>query len=227
MRLKLLRRRKKMGHKVNPKAFRIGPVYTWNSRWFANDTLYRKYVAQDMILRNYLMKQLKLSGIAQIDIERSINKIDITLFVSKPGMAIGRGGSGLEVIKKQTAALIKKRTDPSDKLKFEIKVEPIKSINLNAHLVATYIADQLIRRVPHKSVVNQSMSRVMSSGARGVKVLVAGRINGAEISRRERFQQGTVPLSTIREKIDYASVPALTKSGYIGIKVWICPPLEG
>lgn len=221
MRLKLLRRRK-MGHKVNPKAYRIGPVYTWNSRWFANDTQYRKYVREDIALRDYLMKQLKTAGIAQVDIERSINKIDITLFVSKPGMAIGRGGSGLELLKKQTAQLLKKYREIGDKLKFEIKVEPIKSMNLNAHLVGTYIADQLIKRVPHKSVVNQAMSRVMSSGARGIKVLVGGRINGAEIARRERFQQGTVPMSTIREKIDYASTPALTKSGYIGVKVWIC-----
>lgn len=211
-----------MAHKVNPKAFRIGPVYTWNSRWFANDTLYKKYVAQDMVLRDYLMIQLKPAGIAQIDIERSINKIDVTLFVSKPGMAIGRGGSGLEIIKKQVDNLLKKNSDPKDKLKFEIKVEPIKSMNLNAYLVGTYIADQLIRRVPHKSVVNQAMSRTMSSGAKGIKVVIGGRINGAEISRRERFQQGTVPLSTIRERIDFASVPALTKSGYIGVKVWIC-----
>lgn len=211
-----------MGHKVNPKAYRIGPVYTWNSRWFANDTQYRKYVAQDIMLRDFLMKQLKSAGVAQVDIERSINKIDITILVSKPGMAIGRGGAGLELIKKQVSNLLKKRSNGEDKLKFEIKVEPIKSINLNAHLVATHIADQLIKRVPHKSAVNQAMNRVISSGARGVKVLVAGRINGAEISRRERFQQGTVPLSTIREKIDFASVPALTKSGYIGVKVWIC-----
>ncbi len=211
-----------MAHKVNPKAFRIGPVYTWNSRWFASDTLYKKYVAQDMVLRDYLMIQLKPAGIAQIDIERSINKVDITLFVSKPGMAIGRGGSGLEIIKKQVDNLLKKNSDPKDKLKFEIKVEPIKSMNLNSYLVGTYIADQLIRRVPHKSVANKAMSRTMSSGAKGIKVVIGGRINGAEISRRERFQQGTVPLSTIRERIDFASVPALTKSGYIGVKVWIC-----
>ena len=99
-----------MAHKVNPKAFRIGPVYTWNSRWFASDTLYKKYVAQDMVLRDYLMIQLKPAGIAQIDIERSINKVDITLFVSKPGMAIGRGGSGLEIIKKQVDNLLKKNS---------------------------------------------------------------------------------------------------------------------
>lgn len=209
-----------MGQKVNPKVFRLGPVYTWNSRWFADDRLYKEYIAQDLILRESLMKKLKPAGLAQVDIERSINKIDITLYVSKPGVAIGRGGSGLEEIKKYIGGLLKK--DSKDKLKFEIKVEPVKNVNLNAYLVASYIADQLVRRLPHKSVVNKVMSNVMMAGAKGVRILLSGRIGGAEISRRERFQMGTVPLSTIREKVDFAHVPALTKSGYIGVKVWIC-----
>lgn len=209
-----------MGHKTNPKAFRIGPVYGWNSRWFASGQNYRDYIAQDLVLRKNLMIRLKPAGISQIDIERSINKIDITLFVSKPGVAIGRGGSGLEDIKKYINSFLKK--DSKDKLKFELKVEPVKSINLNAYLVGTHIADQLIKRMPHKSISNKVMSNVMAAGAKGVRILLSGRIGGAEISRRERFQMGTVPLSTIREKIDYASVPALTKSGYIGVKVWIC-----
>lgn len=209
-----------MGHKVNAKAFRIGPVYGWNSRWFADSQDYKDYIAQDLVLRKNLMVRLKPAGISQIDIERSINKIDITLFVSKPGVAIGRGGSGLEEIKKYINSLLKK--EAKDKLKFELKVEPVKSINLNAYLVGTHIADQLIRRMPHKSVVNKVMSNVIASGAKGVRILLSGRIGGAEISRRERFQMGTVPLSTIRERIDFAAVPALTKSGYIGIKVWIC-----
>lgn len=209
-----------MGQKINPKAFRIGSVYGWNSRWFATGADYRDYIAQDLLLRKNLMTRLKPAGISQIDIERSINKIDITLYVAKPGIAIGRGGSGLEEIKKYIASLLKKNS--KDKLKFELKVEPVKNINLNAYLVATYIADQLIKRMPHKSVVNKVMSNVMSAGAKGVRILLSGRIGGAEISRRERFQMGTVPLSTIREEIDFAAVPALTKSGYIGIKVWIC-----
>lgn len=212
-----------MGQKVNPKVFRIGPIYNWHSRWFADKNYYRKYISQDLLLREKLMKKLKPSGIAQIDIERSINKIDVTLYVSKPGMAIGRGGTGLEEIKKFIETIINKE---NDKIKFELKVEPIKNINLNAHLVATYIADQLIKRLPHKKLVNQAMSRVMSAGAKGIRILLSGRIAGAEISRRERFQEGTVPLSTIREKIDFASVPSLTKSGYIGVKVWICLSTE-
>lgn len=211
-----------MGQKVNPKIFRIGPLYSWNSRWFSVGNDYKKYIAQDLMLRENLMRKLKLAGIAQIDIERSINKIDITLHVSKPGIAIGRGGTGLDDIKKYIIKLLKEELKNGGKLKFEVKVEPIKSPNLNAYLVASQIADQLIKRLPHKSVCNQAMSRVTSAGAKGIKILLSGRIGGAEISRRERFQQGTVPLSTIREKIDFAHVPALTKSGYIGVKVWIC-----
>lgn len=214
-----------MGHKVNPRAFRLGPVYSWTSRWFVNGPQYRDYVAQDLLIRESLMKKLKPAGIAQIDIERSINKIDITLFVSRPGVAIGRGGTGLEEIKKYIESLLKKNKE-SHKLKLELKIEPIKNVNLNAYLVASGIADQLVKRLPHKSVVNQAMFRVMAQGAKGVKIILSGRIRGAEISRRERYQTGTVPLSTIREKIDFAHTPALTKSGYIGVKVWICLPGE-
>lgn len=210
-----------MGHKVNPKVFRLGPVYTWASRWFANGPQYRDYIKEDLLIRENLMKKLKPAGIAQVDIERSINKIDITLFVSKPGVAIGRGGTGLEEIKKYIESFLTKDKE-NRKLKLEIKVEPIKNINLNAYLVATGIADQLVKRLPHKRVVNQAISRIMAQGAKGVKILLSGRIRGAEISRRERYQTGTVPLSTIREKIDFAKASALTKSGYIGVKVWIC-----
>lgn len=209
-----------MGKKVNPNVFRIGPLYNWNSRWFADSRRYKDYIAQDLMLRENLMERLKIAGIAKVDIERSINKMDLIIYVSKPGIAIGRGGTGLDEIKRHVSKLIKKNS--KDKLKFEIKVEPIKSPNLNAYLVGTNIADQLIKRMPHKSLVNQAMSRVMSAGAKGVRVLLSGRIGGAEISRREKFQMGTVPLSTIRETIEFAAVPSLTKSGYIGVKVWIC-----
>lgn len=211
-----------MGQKVNPKVFRIGPLYNWSSRWFESNRDYSKYVAQDLLLREKLMQKLKPAGIAQIDIERSINKLDITIFVSKPGIAIGRGGGGLDELKKYITNLLQKDGKDDKKLKFELKVEPVKNINLNAYLVATSIADNLARRMSYKSVVNKSMSRVMTGGAKGIRVLLSGRIAGAEISRRNRFQMGSVPLSTIRERIDFVSVPSLTKSGYIGVKVWIC-----
>lgn len=220
-----------MGQKINPHGFRLGPLFTWGSRWFADDKRYSGFLIQDVMLREILGKKLKPAGLAQTEIERSINKVKIILHVSRPGMVIGRGGSGLEEIKKfieQTILLIahKKRLDKSlfdpSKTKVEVVVEPVKEPNLSAFLVATTIGDQIIKRLPHKRVCNQTLERVMSAGAKGVKIKLAGRIAGAEIARRETYKTGSIPLSTIRENVDYAEVPCLTKSGYIGVKVWIC-----
>lgn len=223
-----------MGQKINPKGFRIGTVFTWSSRWFADKKRYKEFLLEDVELRKFIVKRLKTAGLEQVDIERSINKMKITLRVSRPGLVIGRGGSGLEETKKaiekflhefeRTRALHlqKKYAGDTGKQKIEITVEPVKEPNLSAHLVATNIADQLARRIPHKRACNQAIERVMGAGARGVKVALAGRIAGAEIARREKYSAGTVPLSTIREQVDFAAVPSLTKSGYIGVKVWIC-----
>ena len=174
--------------------------------------------------------KLKPAGLAKTEIERSINKVKIILHVSRPGMVIGRGGSGLEEIKKYVEQAImkiarEKKLDKSvydpTKTKVEVVVEPVKEPNLSAFLVATNIGDQMIKRMPHKRICNQTLERVMSAGAKGVKIKLAGRIAGAEIARREIYKIGSIPLSTIREDVDYAEVPALTKSGYVGIKVWI------
>jgi len=222
-----------MGQKVNPRGFRIGPVFSWSSTWFATGKNYRQLLFSDIGLRQELMSRLKSAGLALVEIDRSINKIKITLHVSRPGVVIGRGGSGLEDLKKyiekflRTHSMVKDPYQPkgsamASNFKVEVDVEPVKEPNLNAYLVAVNIADQLARRMPHKRVCNQTIERIMSAGAGGAKIALAGRIAGAEIARREKFQAGTVPLSTIREEVDYASVPSLTKSGYIGVKVWIC-----
>jgi len=191
-------------------------------------------VYEDVKLRRFIEKRLKSAGLEQVDIERSINKMKITLHVSRPGLVIGRGGSGLEESKKaiekfltdfsrkRSEQLSTKQSGDSGKMKVEIAVEPIKEPNLSAHLVASTIADQLARRIPHKRACNQAIERVMGAGALGVKVALSGRIAGAEISRREKYSAGTIPLSTLREEVDFAAVPSLTKSGYIGVKVWIC-----
>ncbi|MCJ7826113.1 30S ribosomal protein S3, partial [Patescibacteria group bacterium] len=172
------------------------------------------------------------------EIERSINKMKLIIHVSKPGIVIGRGGSGLEDMKKAIERFllnfraVRQKNAPTrfwketGKLKVEIAVEPVKEPNLSAQLVAVSIADQLVRRIPPKRVCNQAIERVMNAGAVGVKVLLAGRINGAEIARREKFSAGSIPLSTLREDVDFAVNPALTKSGYIGVKVWICRKKE-
>ncbi len=210
-----------MGHKVNPKLFRLGPVYNWESRWF-DDKNYAQTLLEDYRLRKAIIERLRNSGVSSVEIERSINSIRITAYVSKPGMVIGRGGAGLEDLKKfLVAELSKIEKNKKNFPKMDIRIEPIKEPNLDAYLVAKNIADQLARRMPAKRIMNQAVERAMGSGAAGVRVVLAGRIGGAEIGRREKLQQGTVPLSTIREHVNYASVPALTKKGYIGVKVWI------
>ena len=136
-------------------------------------------------------------------------------------MVIGRGGSGLEEIKDYLYKLLKIKKDSKSAPKVDIRIEPIKEPNLDAFLVAKNISDQLVKRLPHRRVLAQAVERVMGAGGKGVRVIVSGRVGGAEIGRREKMQKGTVPLSTIREKVNFASVPALTKKGYIGVKVWI------
>ncbi len=209
-----------MGHKVNPKLFRLGPVYNWDSRWF-DDKNYSVTLLEDYVLRKAITERLRGAGVSLVEIERSINSIKITAYVSKPGIVIGRGGAGLEDLKKFLNSLLLKNKKGKNLPKLDIRVEPIKEPNLDAYLVAKNISDQLGRRMPHKRIMVQAVERAMSGGALGIRVVLAGRIGGAEIGRREKMQQGTVPLSTIREHVNYASVPALTKKGYIGVKVWI------
>ncbi|KKP95446.1 MAG: 30S ribosomal protein S3 [Microgenomates group bacterium GW2011_GWC1_38_14] len=209
-----------MGHKVNPKLFRLGPLYNWDSRWF-DDKKYKETLFSDYNLRKSLTDKLKHAGVSLIEIERSINSIKITAYVSKPGIVIGRGGAGLEELKKFINKIVLSNKEIKNLPKIDIRVEPIKEPNLDAYLVAKNISDQLIRRLPHKRLMAQAAERSMAAGAKGVRIILSGRIGGAEIGRREKIQQGTVPLSTIREHISFASVPALTKKGYIGVKVWI------
>lgn len=223
-----------MGQKINPRGFRIGTVFNWGSRWFADNKNYKELVFQDAKIRALLAVKLRPAGLGQVVIERSINKIKLTLHVSRPGVVIGRGGSGLEELKKYIEKHISKNqksvspyvVDKSAaemaRIKVELTVEPIKEPNLNALLVAQTISDQLLRRMPQKRICNQAVERAMNAGAKGIKILLSGRIAGAEIARREKYGAGTVPLSTIREEVDFAISPALTKSGYIGVKVWIC-----
>lgn len=221
-----------MGKKVNPKSFRLGPVYTWESRWFANNKNYKSLLQQDLKLRSSLFEKLKPAGICRVEIERSINSINITLYVARPGVVIGRGGAGLEELKKfllellsiQDKQSLSSAEDKKGAPKVDLRVEPVKEPSLESYLVATTIADQLIKRFPYKRALRQAAERVMSQGAKGVRIVLSGRIAGNEIARVEKIQVGKLPLSTIREKIDFSSVPALTKSGFIGVKVWINRP---
>jgi small subunit ribosomal protein S3 len=214
-----------MGQKVNPKILRLGPVFNWSSRWF-EDKKYKDTLLEDFKIRKSLMERLRPAGISEIEIERSINNLKITAYVSKPGMVIGRGGTGLEELKTYIQKNLVKKSNVKNQYKLDIRVEQIKDPNLDAYLVGRNIADQLVRRLPAKRILNSTAEKVMGSGAKGVRIVLSGRIGGAEIGRREKLQQGTVPLSTIRANIGYASTPALTKKGYIGVKVWINRPEE-
>ena len=210
-----------MGQKVNPTAFRLGPQYTWKSRWFATGKRYAQLVAVDTKLRADLMKKLARAGICEVEIERSLKSMTIRLYVSRPGVVIGRGGTGIEDLKKYIYKFL--NIDPNDPqaTKVDIPVEEVKNPDLNAHLIAKRVVDQLVRRIPHRRVVHKAMDTVMAAGAKGVKIILSGRIAGAEISRVEKYSQGSVPQQTIRADIDYAQIPALTRSGYVGVKVYI------
>jgi small subunit ribosomal protein S3 len=208
-----------MGNKVNPKGFRLPQEKNWDSRWFAaNKATYRKNLLEDIKIREFLLAKLKLAGVVTVQIERSINKMKITLHVSRPGVVIGRGGSGLEILKKELCKIASIR-EPEKNL--EIEAVEVKDPDLSAFLVAQRVAEQLEKRMPYRRVVSKTIERVMASGAKGIKIELAGRIGGVEISRDEKFSEGKVPLQTIRADIDFAHVPALTKSGFIGVKVWI------
>lgn len=217
-----------MGQKVNPHILRLGTVYNWESRWF-NERDYKNTLLEDYHLRKALMDKLKFAGVSHVEIERSINSVKLIVNVSKPGMVIGRAGTGLEDLKKFVMATFKK-IDPKkvgkNAPRVDLRVEGIKEPNLDAHLVAKNIAEQLAKRLPYKRVLNQNAERVMGAGAKGVRIVLSGRIGGSEIGRREKIHQGKVPLSTIRERIDYASYPSKTQKGYIGVKVWVNSPEE-
>jgi len=212
-----------MGQKVNPISFRMSYLKEWKSRWFSADKKqYQKNLLEDVKIRKFLLNKLKLAGISQVQIERSINKMKIILFVSRPGVVIGRGGAGLELLKKELCQIV---TIAQPEKNLEIEAIEVKNPDLVAFLVAQRIAEQLEKRMPYRRVVNRAIENVMAAGAKGVKIILSGRIAGAEISRREKFgdkgKTGNIPAQTLRADIDFASMPALTRSGFIGVKVWI------
>lgn len=206
-----------MGQKVHPVGFRMGIGASWKSRWFAKGDKYKQFVHEDIKIRDLLMKKLRPAGIHSVEIERAVNKLKIVIFVSRPGVLIGRGGSGLTEVKK----FLLKELKIKDENSLEITPMELRSADLSAYLVAQAIAEQLAKRMPAQRVMNQSIDRVMRAGAKGVRIVLSGRIGGAEIARREWKASGTMPLHTLRADIDFSVYPALTKSGFVGVKVWI------
>ena len=210
-----------MGQKVNPTGFRLGTIFTWKSRWFANKSDYPSKVLEDFRLRQFLNKKLESAGLVDVAIERSISKMRVVLTVGRPGVVIGKGGTNLEVLKKEIEKLVNVSKVTKDKVKIDLKVEEVKEPNLSAKLVLERIVSQMLARYPHRRAVNQALEKVMAAGAKGVKIQLSGRDGGAEIGRSEKYFRGSVPTQTLRANIDYFEAPARTRSGYVGVKVWI------
>lgn len=211
-----------MGQKVNPIGIRTGFYLPWKSRWFGDSGSFSDFLVEDIKIRKGLMEKLKLAGITTVEIERMAKSMVVIITVSRPGVVIGRGGTGIEDVKKFILSVMSEiRGKKIKDVKIDIRINEVKNPELSAHLVAGRIAQELERRIPHRRAVQKAIERVMASGALGVKVVLGGRINGAEISRVEKFHQGSVPSQTLREDIDYSQVPALLKRGYVGVKVWV------
>lgn len=201
-----------MGQKIHPKGLRIGIIRDWDSKWYAEKN-YADYLLEDYQIREYLKEKLYAAGISHIVIERAGNVLRVFIHAAKPGMVIGRGGTGIEELRSALAQLTGKQV--------YVNVIEIKVPELAAQLVAENIAAQLEKRFPFRRAMRQAMQRTMRGGAKGIRVSVAGRLNGAEIARTEWAREGTIPLHTLRADIDYAVATAHTTYGQIGVKVWI------
>ena len=201
-----------MGQKIHPHGLRVGIIKDWDSRWYSKKD-FADQLLEDFKIREYTKKKLYTSGISRIEIERAANRIRITINTAKPGMVIGKGGSGVDELKTE----LEKMTDK----KVSINVIEVKNPDIDAQLVAENIASQLERRISFRRAMKQSISRALRSGAKGIKTMVSGRLGGAEIARSEMYHEGTIPLQTLRADIDYGFAEAYTTYGRIGVKVWI------
>src|SRR3989344_7850911 len=205
-----------MGHKVHPKIFRIGILYQWNSRWFSRRD-FASFLRQDMVIKKFLKKELKDAAVSQVDIERSPSTTTVIIHSAKPGVIIGRGGQGIEELKKK----VKRQCLDNTKATLNINIKEVTDPNLHAELIVQQIAADIEKRLPFRRVMKQAIGRVEKSNAKGVKIQVSGRLNGAEIARQEKLASGSLPLHTLRADIDYARGVARTTYGAVGIKVWI------
>lgn len=210
-----------MGHKVNPIIQRVGYLNSWGSKWFSSKK-YQEFLKQDIQIKDFLKKKLKDAGVAKIEIKRSQNSLEIDIFTSRPGVIIGRVGRGVEELRKEILANFFEQIDSKkEAFNFNINVQEISQINLNAELVAQSIITELEKRMLFRRVMKQAMGRIEKAGAKGGKVMISGRLNGAEIARSEHLSFGEMPLHTLRANIDYAFAIARTTYGVLGVKVWI------
>jgi len=202
-----------VGQKVHPNGLRVGIIRGWESNWYADKKNFSDFLLEDVKVRDYVKNKLFQAGVSGIQIERSANRMKVTIKTAKPGIVIGRGGTEVEVLRKELEKMTGK--------KININISEIKKPELEAQLVAEGIAAQLVKRIAFRRAMKQSVNRTMRLGAQGVKISCAGRLGGAEIARTEWYSEGKVPLHTLRADVDYGFAEANTTYGKIGVKVWI------
>jgi small subunit ribosomal protein S3 len=202
-----------MGHKVSPLLLRIGFIRTWHSRWFANPKDYPRFIEQDYQIRKHVKAKFKHAAVANVIIERLADRIKVRILSARPGIIIGRHGTDIEKLREDLNALAKAEVS--------IDIEEVKNPGLDSQLVAQNVAFQIEKRVAFRRAVKRAIEQSMNAGAKGIKIMSSGRLNGAEMSRTETYRQGKIPLQTLRADIDYGFTEAFTTYGLIGIKVWI------
>ena len=202
-----------MGQKVNPKGFRIGVIKDWDSKWFANKKDYIIFLHEDLKIRTFIKKKLYSAGVPLVEIERTANKLKVTIHTAKPGIVIGRGGTEVESLRKALEKLTGRQVN--------LNIAEVKKPELNAQLVAENICSQLEKRIAFRRAMKQGVTKTLRMGAEGIKISCGGRLAGAEIARTEWYSEGKVPLHTLRADIDYGFAEANTTYGKIGVKVWI------
>ena len=203
-----------MGQKVNPNGLRVGVIKGWNTQWYADKKNFADNLVEDYNIREFLKKKYYLCSLSKITIDRAASKLIVNIYTSKPGVLIGRGGAGVETIKSEVKGIV------GDK-NVNVNIIEVKRPDTDAQLVAEGIAAQLEKRVSFRRAMKQSMSRAMKAGAKGIKTMVSGRLDGAEIARSEHYHEGSIPLQTLRADIDYGFAEAHTTFGVIGVKTWI------
>ncbi|MCL2146163.1 MAG: 30S ribosomal protein S3 [Synergistaceae bacterium] len=202
-----------MGQKVNPHGLRVGIIKDWDTKWYSDKKGFSDLLIEDIKIREFIKKKLYIAGISRIEIERAANRIKINVSTAKPGLVIGKGGSGIDLLQKEVGALTGKSV--------LVNITEIKEPDLDAQIVAENIAQQLEKRISFRRALKQAMSRSMKRNAKGIKTSVSGRLGGAEIARTEHYHEGTIPLQTLRADIDYGFCEANTTYGKLGVKVWI------
>jgi len=206
-----------MGQKINPRSNRLPLTFDWQSKWFASAGSYTKYLIDDFKIRDFVKEKLANAGVRRVDIIRSRDRLEVRIITSKPGLVIGRGGQGINQLKEE----VQKKFYPDKMPVVRIEIVEDRHPELSAVLVGQNIGNQIERRIPYRRACKQAIERTMANKAQGIKIIVSGRLNGAEIARTEKFQEGALPLSRFKFDIDFAVYHAKTTYGVIGVKVWI------